>query len=777
MKIVLFILGLVTIARSGTGPTAQEMIDSKIDLAGEAALKQPGGPSYEFFANLLPPLRYVDADFRFCPILLAAPGSTIKGRILSNGSIINALARQPNWRNEMGIPIDILVGRERHSFGSDLSKVTGPTLTSGYLPIVHLKYQEDGQTYGQEIFASVDDSLPGAILARFEFPAVDQGRVELRIEAGPDYLSNDHGCVKDETGRVVLAFDETIWEFNKAHSSLLNKEKHPSSGVVMIVTPRMEINSTPGTVSATNHAPAVDEENAGIGGVKAAQSPSIKCPRITEDFFNQQRDQAIQRWNQILADGTNIQVPEAVVNNASRNLIVQQYEILHGDHLNYSAGNQYSRMYSNECGDSMRSLLLYGHTETAAKVIPPLFVYRRPGIELHDGAFKLEFLADYYFATRDAKLIRDNRNLWQHEIDLILTKRQPGTGLLPRERYCSDIETPVISLNTNANCWRGLRDMSVVLQDIGETEQASKLAAICAEYRKIILSAMDKAIVRTVDPPFIPVAMSGEEPPPQPITSTRLGGYWNLVVPCVLWSGLFPIDSEPANDILHYIQNQGGLCMGLTRMRSPRGVWVNVQTIDDLYGLRYALALLKRDEPDRALVSFYGKLAQGFTRDTFEDGESSSIEPVDQYGRQLGLPPNSTANASFLLQLRNLLVQDWDMNDDGTPDTLRLLFATPRAWMADGKEIDITNAPTAFGRVSFNVKSNIQDGVIVANITLPSRSKPKQTLIRFRVPEGFILKSATVAESGLRQVDKETFDLSGLEGKIEVRVKVAHAGD
>ncbi len=120
-----------------------------------------------------------------------------------------------------------------------------------------------------------------------------------------------------------------------------------------------------------------------------------------------------------------------------------------------------------------------------------------------------------------------------------------------------------------------------------------------------------------------------------PITSTRLGSYWNLVIPCLLWSGLVPIHSEPTDAIMHYIERNGGLCMGLTRVKSARGAWVNVQNIDDLYVLRYALALLKRDEPNRALVSFYGKLAQGFTRDTFYDGESSSIEPLDRFGRHL----------------------------------------------------------------------------------------------------------------------------------------------
>jgi hypothetical protein len=74
---------------------------------------------------------------------------------------------------------------------------------------------------------------------------------------------------------------------------------------------------------------------------------------------------------------------------------------------------------------------------------------------------------------------------------------------------------------------------------------------------------------------------------------------------------------------------------------------------------------LQRDEPDRALVGFYGKLAQGMTRDTFLDGESGAIIPRDRFGRQMYLPPNSAANASFLQQLRGLVVQDWGMSTDG----------------------------------------------------------------------------------------------------------------
>src|SRR5262249_53460715 len=150
-------------------------------------------------------------------IVLSAPGSTTKGRLVSDGSAMNALARQPNWRNEMGVPVHVLLGRERHSFGSDLGRLTGPTLAEGYLPIVRLTYPDDGVPYVDGVFASVDEKLPGRIIARFAFPAVDQGRIELRIEAGPEYLTEERRCLKDVSGRVVAAYDEN-WEFNKARS-------------------------------------------------------------------------------------------------------------------------------------------------------------------------------------------------------------------------------------------------------------------------------------------------------------------------------------------------------------------------------------------------------------------------------------------------------------------------------------------------------------------------------------------------------------------------------
>src|SRR3954470_6454315 len=108
----------VAVAR-GAGnalPSLDEVCDSPRDLWGEAALKQPGGPSYEFFRDLLPPLRYVNTDFREYPIVLSAPGAAVKARWVSDGSGVNRRAnKKPMWKDD-GTPVEFFVGKRSVRF-------------------------------------------------------------------------------------------------------------------------------------------------------------------------------------------------------------------------------------------------------------------------------------------------------------------------------------------------------------------------------------------------------------------------------------------------------------------------------------------------------------------------------------------------------------------------------------------------------------------------------------------------------------------------------------
>src|SRR5215212_8276017 len=107
---------IVLFARTSFGadaPTLEQVTESSRDLWGEAAIKQPGGPSYEFFRDLVPPLRYVDARFRYYPIVLSAPSNPTKARLVSDGSSVNARERSLTWSHEQGTPCYFFMGGKR----------------------------------------------------------------------------------------------------------------------------------------------------------------------------------------------------------------------------------------------------------------------------------------------------------------------------------------------------------------------------------------------------------------------------------------------------------------------------------------------------------------------------------------------------------------------------------------------------------------------------------------------------------------------------------------
>src|SRR5438876_1123758 len=106
-------------------PTPAEMAAARTDVWGDAAARQADGPSYEFFKDLLPPLRYVNTDFRHYPIVLGAPAAPVKARWVSNGSAVNARAdKKPMWR-EAGFPVLFRVGHKAETFGDDLERLDG----------------------------------------------------------------------------------------------------------------------------------------------------------------------------------------------------------------------------------------------------------------------------------------------------------------------------------------------------------------------------------------------------------------------------------------------------------------------------------------------------------------------------------------------------------------------------------------------------------------------------------------------------------------------------
>src|SRR5207249_1602285 len=415
--------------------------------------------------------------------------------------------------------------------------------------------------------------------------------------------------------------------------------------------------------------------------------------------YEEQRQKCVQTWKGLLAQGMNVQTPEPLVNNAWRDLIVQEFSIINDDRMNYSAGNQYEKMYAAESSDAALPIMWWGHEKDMLRLLPVILDINDKRLPHHFAAHKLNDICRFYWQSRDAEFVKAMRPRWETNLDLVLTDRTPEHGLLSKENYCTDIEVPVYSFSANAKCWAALRDICPVFARTGEHKKAKLVLKAPPNFKKAFLTSLAKITRRETDPPFIPMALYYEEEIHDPITETRVGSYWDLVANYIIGSRIFA-GSERELWLPRYFEQHGGLCMGLTRSAAANNAfWTGKHRTNPLYGMRYILDALRRDEPERALVGFYGMLAHGMTRNTFIGAEGCSLQPLDRGGRFFYCPPNSSSNGQWLAVLRYLLVQDWDTDEDGRPDTLRLLFATPRRWLEDGKTIVVERAPTAFGPV------------------------------------------------------------------------------
>ena len=735
-------------------PSLDDAMASRTDLWGELAMRQTNGPSYDFFAPLLPPLRYVNADFRYYPIVLSAPNAKVKARLIANGSGVNLRGGARAW-NDIGTPVRFRVGPDEFLFGGLADRVTQPTLAEGWLPIFEIRYLHPSpmqpgsnvpldqptpkvppEIYRLEAFAAVTPRLAesGVVFAKFDLAQGANGYVAVEVDSRSPLKLQD-GQLLDDRDHVLALLDST-WKLERQRA--VARLKPGSVAVLAIPTHPL-----------------------------ASGSPLVLTPAT----YANEREASAQTWRDLLAKGMNVQTPEPYVNNAWRHLICQNFELINGDSIHYSAGNQYARLYESEGSDAALALLSWGYEADMRRLMVPLFDFTRKNLECHQAAFKLNDLCQFYWQTRDPAVVAELRPRWEKEASRLADSRTNEFGLCPKGQYCGDISTLVYSLTVNAKGWRALRDLSTVLACTGLSADAKHYADNAAAFRKATLTAIDKSLSRKTTPPFIPVALYADEAVHDPITASRIGCYWNIVIGYVIGSGIFPPGSEQETWIPHYQEQHGGLCMGLLRAGGGYTFWTSSARINPLYGTRYTLDTLRRDDPERALVSLYGMLAQGFTPNTFVSGEGCSVSAADPDGRFLYCPPNSAANAFFLSTLRNILVQDWDLNDDGQPETLRLLFATPKRWLENGKTITVERAPTAFGPVSVRVQSRLAQGALLVELDLPTRNSPKQSLVRLRVPEGWRVTSAKAGDQILQVDQRGTVDVSPLRGKASLRVQ------
>jgi hypothetical protein len=277
---------------------------------------------------------------------------------------------------------------------------------------------------------------------------------------------------------------------------------------------------------------------------------------------------------------------------------------------------------------------------------------------------------------------------------------------------------------------------------IGNERDAALARSLAARLERGLRHAVRKSQRRLRDGSlFIPVKLL-ERGRPRHLIASRAGSYWNLVMPYALASGLFAPGSPEARGVLRYMLTHGSRLLGMVRASgfSLYGDPVfPVSGTDQVYGINVSRFLADNDQADQLVLSLYGQLAGGMTPHTFVSGEGHTVAPLGSLrSRAMYQPPNSGANAAFLVTLRSMLVHE-------VAGGLRLAYATPRAWLAPGRRIEVRNAPTSVGPLSYTLEAREADVRVTVNV--PPRAT--RLSLRLRLPRG-----------------TRTFDLSGRTGTV-----------
>ena len=692
---------------------------SRRDVWGNALLAAAGGPTAERARRYLAPL-FLARGPGGMPLTRTGAHYVAFGQpadAVGSGTMALHVAdgSQILSKRVAGSALTVRVGiAGRELYGSCRARLAPPRLASGYLPILQTRYLDaQGTRYVQESFAA--RGSPTGPLVSFVSLSADARRA--------------HG---DSTVRLAL----------------------PGESAPLAL--RVPVGRVSTVRAAWPHASGAEPELEDAAG------------------YDEARAALVAYWTERLEEGATIEVPERRVQNAVRNLLVQDL----GLGWRYSVGNPYQQLSFPEGLDVAQVLSAYGYADAAAAILRrSLSAPRAPYPSWRMGQ-KLVATATHYLLFRDravvASMTPDLRR-GVGELGRRLDRRDPG--LLGRERYSSDISELVYGLHAQAVVWQGLRLMGFVWSEVGP----HSLAVTCRKLAALLGAGLRAAIVasqrRLHDGSlFVPTRLLDRERPYGSVTTTRAGSYWNLVVPYALASGLFRPHSPAAKGVLAYLDRHGARLLGTVRSGAyslyGRGAAYPVSGANPVYGLNAARFLADNDRPDRLVLALYGQLAVGMTPGTFVAGEAVSVAPLDgDVYRATYLPPNAASNASFLETLRLMLVHE-RRDRRGVPSGLELGFSTPRAWLAPGKRIAVHDLPTSFGRISFAIAARTTG--VHALLDVPSGAQRATLHLRFRLPAGAHLAGMQVNGVPPSRFDSATgtVDLSGLTGTVEVRALV-----
>ena len=304
---------------------------------------------------------------------------------------------------------------------------------------------------------------------------------------------------------------------------------------------------------------------------------------------------------------------------------------------------------------------------------------------------------------------------------------------------------------TDGFTYQGFARIAEALADMGHPE-GPRLRKEAGSYREDILEVLRR--VRQTNP----------ELPPYPERLYGPEGWGSFVTGAIVLvdSGLIDPRDTAFESIESYTKKNFNL--------NVLGLWGRCQTDDKhLSGSYYMVApediyhygFVVRGEIEKALLTFYSTLAFGVDKETL-----GAIERFSLYDRRYApFFIDSSGAMRICGMIRRSLLLEKELE-------LRLLPATPRRWLQPGKEIELLDAGTYFGKLNLRVESRVDQGNIAVELVL-RKDRPdrlRKILLRLPHPDKQPMKQVTVNGAPWKSFDaaQEIIELEPSENRYQI---------
>lgn len=582
-------------------------------------------------------------------------------------------------------------------FGKGDSGPAAKRLVDGYLPIVIADFEHDGLKYEQTAVAwskamSPDEPLWGFVRLKVTNPGEKPRDVPLRWHVS-------FGDGDDRKVREVAS-----WNFKLAPGD----DKRVYAKL-----------------------PYLD------GYEKAVESSA--------DEFDPRLAEATEYWRELIGRAVKLDTPEQRVDDAYRAWLAYTFtnvDKIDGQYEPHDGSGFYEATFGIMAAKYCNALDMWGYHDEAETYLDSLQKLVSP-----EGRFFVHFgyidtgtllwvMAEHYQLTGDEQWLRESAPVMIRMCDWIVRTRNESKekeadgalcyGLVSARLGVDNAGTYYSYVTDGALC-TGMEAAAEALRDVGMTDEADRIAKEAAAYRKDIERSMARAVTEHNGMKILPVMPDthkylkralykahGEAEPGKGYTGH---GYYSLFASILLETQFLPASNQYFRLITDLLEKRHGLLMCMSAFGGPGG-------IDHAFTYGYWINCLERDEVERVLLGFYGSLAYGMSRNTWAGVECTNV--ISGYNAHT--LPHLRSGTQQLRLLRSMLVRE-----EG--NTLMLAQAAPQHWFAPGKKVELHEAPTHFGPVSYTITSAADQGRIRVELVPPKRETPDSIQLFVRHPE------------------------------------------